>query len=76
MSSLASRALKACDDVMNAFRRTDGDENDPRLLDEVVNRCREIAWEVLGPLDEKSLKRLCVWDRKERPGQIWAIGHW
>lgn len=61
---------------MNTFRRVEGDEENPALLDDVVDKCRKIAWEVLGPLDEESLKKLCVWNRDERAANIWAIGHW
>lgn len=75
-SSLAQRALKACNDIMNTFRRVEGDEEDKGLLDGMAQKCRDIAWGVLGSLDEASTKKLAVWDKSEREAKIWGIGHW
>ena len=61
---------------MNTFRRVDGDDENPSLLDDTVQHCRTIAWEVLGPLDVESLRKLCVWNDGEREAKIWGIGHW
>jgi len=74
---LAQRALKACDEIMNNFRRTKGDtDNGFEKVDEMIQRLREISWGVLGKLDEEGLKGTCVWDRGEREAKVWAIGHW
>ncbi|OCF39360.1 hypothetical protein I317_06845 [Kwoniella heveanensis CBS 569] len=74
-SSLSRRALRAANEIMNRFRRTDGDEEDGSL-DETIRACREIGWEVLGPLDPESVKSLCthVQDDDEE-ATIWGIGH-
>lgn len=74
---LGQRALKACDDIMNRFRRIEGDENDNFAgVDSMINECRKIAWSVLGSLDEESLKKVCVWNKEDKEAKIWAIGHW
>ena len=73
-SSLAQRALKACNDIMSSFAMPEND--DSKALDEMINRCRRIGWEVLGQLDEKSLQATVVWDRENRDAQVWGIGHW
>ena len=76
-SSLAPRALHACNEIMNAFRRFDGDEQDPSLLDDVLRKCRDIAWGVLGPLDAGG-KALTAPHKQidTEKAKIWAIGHW
>nr|XP_019042681.1 hypothetical protein I302_08386 [Kwoniella bestiolae CBS 10118]OCF21611.1 hypothetical protein I302_08386 [Kwoniella bestiolae CBS 10118] len=74
-SSLSRRAMRASNEIMNQFRRTAGDEDDGRL-DEIVNRCRKIGWEVLGSLDEQSLAKLTTHtDVTEKDAKIWGIGH-
>jgi hypothetical protein len=76
-SRVSQRALKACNDIMNTFRRVDGDEADRSLVDALVRRCRELSQSVLGPLDHDSQQSLAAYN----PGcaenaKIWAIGHW
>lgn len=76
-SSLAPRALHACNEIMSAFRRFDGDTEDPSSLDDCLHKCRDIAWGVLGPLDQES-KALTAPHKQMKTDQakIWAIGHW
>lgn len=76
VSGLAQRAMKACNDIMNTFRRVDGDEQNHSLVEPIVADCRHIAWEVLGALDEAGLKGLMTRDTGKRDAKIWAIGHW
>lgn len=60
---------------MNTFRRTDGQTVEE--VDAMLKKCRTIGWGVLGSLEEKQVKELSVWkEDKERPAEIWAIGHW
>jgi hypothetical protein len=74
---LGQRALKACDDIMNKFRRVKGDtENNYEKVDKMIQECREIAWSVLGRLDEDGLKEVCVWNTRDKEAKVWAIGHW
>jgi hypothetical protein len=64
---------------MNRFRRYAGDtDNNYAKVDEMIQECREIAWKVLGRLDEKGLKEVCVWNTevKNKEAKVWAIGHW
>jgi hypothetical protein len=83
LQGLSQRALKACDDIMNAFMRDEGDEEkgsslngEGRLVDDMIAKCRGIAWQVLGSLDEKGLQRSCMRKSDEREGKIWTTGHW
>ncbi|WVQ85168.1 hypothetical protein IAT38_007333 [Cryptococcus sp. DSM 104549] len=62
-SSLSRRALKAANDIMNAFR-----SDTPELIDTTVKEGRAIAAEVIGD----SSKAL---EEDEDKLQIWAIGH-
>jgi alpha-mannosidase len=74
---LSQRALKACDDIMNRFRRVKGDtENNFKGVDKMIEELREISWSVLGRLDEEGLRGTCIWDKGEREARVWAIGHW
>ena len=77
-SSLPKKALKACNDIVSAFKREPEDEKDPKILEGMLQRCREIAWEILGPLDPKSLQKLIPHNTKGgvKDANIWAIGHW
>jgi hypothetical protein len=62
---------------MNRFRRVKGDiNNNFEGVDGMVQELREIAWGVLGRLDEVGLGGTCVWDTREREAKVWAIGHW
>jgi hypothetical protein len=77
MMGLGQRALKACDDIMNRFRRRAGDEDDNyKKVDEMIQECRRIAWTVLGELDEEGLKKVCVFNKEDKEAKVWAIGHW
>jgi len=76
LQGLSQRALKACDDIMNAFTRFEGDEQGDRLVDDMLQRCREMAWQVLGRLDEGSLKKACARSPEKREARMWAMGHW
>jgi len=75
-SSIARRAMRAANEIMNTFQRTPGDEQNGEL-DKVLKQCREIGFEVLGRLDEANIAELAkegatVGDDT----QVWAIGHW
>ena len=60
---------------MNAFIRGEGQTAEE--LDEVLQRCRRIGWKVLGKLGKEEVQALSVWKtEKDRPAEIWAIGHW
>ncbi len=61
---------------MNTFRRIEGDDKDLGLVDDMVQKCREIGWDVLGRLDDDGLRKGCLGNREEREAKIWAIGHW
>lgn len=78
VSSLPQRALHACNQIMSTFRRFEDDHPDAMTLrQDNLQKCRDIAWEVLGRLDEDGLKRTAV--HKVRDGEktyIWGIGHW
>jgi alpha-mannosidase len=75
-SSVAHRALKACNDIMNKFKSSDHYETREQLV-QLLRQCREIGWKVLGPLDDASRKKLCTWDDECGPeAKVWAIGHW
>lgn len=63
-SSVSQRALKACNDIMNTFRRRDDDEE---RIDDVVKECREIAKRVLGDVGAAE---------PTGDAYIWGIGHW
>nr|XP_019002605.1 uncharacterized protein I203_05090 [Kwoniella mangroviensis CBS 8507]OCF66066.1 hypothetical protein I203_05090 [Kwoniella mangroviensis CBS 8507] len=74
-SSLSQRALRASNGIMNTFRRTDGDDHNGSL-DNVIRRCREIGWDVLGPLDEQGVGKLTTRsDTSQKDARIWGIGH-
>jgi hypothetical protein len=74
---LGQRALKACDDIMNRFRRVKGDiDNGFEVVDRMIRELREISWDVLGRLDEEGLRGTCIWDKEDREAKVWAIGHW
>nr|XP_019011845.1 uncharacterized protein I206_03951 [Kwoniella pini CBS 10737]OCF50626.1 hypothetical protein I206_03951 [Kwoniella pini CBS 10737] len=74
-SSLSRRALRASNDIMNHFRRVNDDDDDGSL-DDRIRQCREIGWEVLGPLDEQSDQQADQDDSKARDdARIWGIGH-
>lgn len=76
-SPVSQRALQACNDIMNTFRRVDGDEGDESLVDAVVRRCREVSQSVLGPLDHDSQQSLAAYNPDcAANAKIWAIGHW
>jgi hypothetical protein len=76
-SDLPRRALKAANELVNSFIRVDGDEEDPDLLLPVIDKCRKIAWEILGSLSESDKANLAPSDPKVQEGaKIWAIGHW
>lgn len=76
-SPVSQRALKACNDIMNTFRRVDGDEADRSLVDAVVRRCRDLSQSVLGPLDHDSQRSLAAYNPDcAANAKIWAIGHW
>lgn len=42
----------------------------------MIQELREIAWSVLGRLDEEGVRGTCIWDKGEREAKVWAIGHW
>lgn len=63
-SSVSQRALKACNDIMNTFRRRDGDEE---RVDTVIEECRNIGQAVLGKMDGT---------QPSGDAKIWGIGHW
>nr|XP_018263421.1 uncharacterized protein I303_03290 [Kwoniella dejecticola CBS 10117]OBR85579.1 hypothetical protein I303_03290 [Kwoniella dejecticola CBS 10117] len=74
-SSMSRRALRASNEIMNEFRRTEGDDQDGSL-DRRIRRCREIGWEVLGALDEQGIKELATSNHKAHDdARIWGIGH-
>jgi alpha-mannosidase len=75
-SALPAKALHACNEIMSAFRRIDGDEEDLSLLDDTIKRCRDIAREVLGRLDEEGLSKTAPHADTGKDAKIWAIGHW
>ena len=76
-SELPRRAMKAANEMMDAWQRVPGDTEDPSLLLPAVEKCREIAWEVLGPLNEKDKAALVPTDPDaQSEGRIWFIGHW
>lgn len=63
---------------MSTFQRVEDDApNALTVREDNIQQCRNIAWEVLGDLDEEGLKRTAV--HKVRDGEkthIWGIGHW
>jgi hypothetical protein len=67
--AVSRRALRAANEVMNAFHRSKGDEKNGDL-DLVVSRCREIARSVLGHIDKDGTSK------PSRAAMIWGIGHW
>ncbi len=74
ISNVSRRALKACNDIMNTFKRIEDDED---LIDQLIEECREISQAVLGPLDEDSIQDLATHNPDFCPqAKIWAIGHW
>ena len=76
LQGLSQRAMKACDDIMNAFTRLEGDEEGERLVDGMMQKCREMAWEVMGDLSEENLGKVCTRSTEEREARMWAMGHW
>jgi alpha-mannosidase len=75
LQGLSQRALKAADDIMNTFRRRQGDVQDGFIAN-IIQQCRSIAWDVLGDLDKDNLKKVCMRDTSPREGKMWAMGHW
>ncbi len=76
-SDLSRRALKAANNLVNAFHRVEGDEKNPDLLLPVIDECRKIAWGILGPLSESDRAKLAPSDSKvQADAKVWAIGHW
>ena len=76
-SDLPRRALKAANALVSAFHRVDGDEENPDLLLPVITECRNIAWEILGPLSDSDRAKLAPSDPKvQADAKVWAIGHW
>lgn len=67
--AVSRRALRAANEVMNAFRRSKGDEESGQL-DLIVSRCREIARSVLGDIDRDGTSK------PSRNIMVWGIGHW
>jgi hypothetical protein len=74
-SSSAAKALKAANTIMSTFRRTPDDVEDGSL-DEIIQRCRRIAWKILGPLDKKGITKLRASQAELNNVKIWATGHW
>jgi hypothetical protein len=74
-SSSAAKALKAANAIMSTFRRRLGDVEDGSL-DAVIQRCRLVAWKVLGPLDKKGIAKLRASQAEVEDVKIWATGHW
>ncbi len=76
-SDLPRRAMKAANAIMNTFKRVTGDKEDPDLLLPVIKQCREIAWDILGPLGDADKAALAPSDTKiQANAKIWVIGHW
>lgn len=74
---LSKKAYKACDDIMNRFKRTAGDQaNNFAGVDAMLQECRKIGWDVIGSLDEESLKQVAVNNLDVIEAKVWAIGHW
>lgn len=71
----AAKALKAANTIMSTFRRSPGDVEDGSL-DEIIQRCRRIAWKILGPLDSKGITKLRANQAELKDVKIWATGHW
>jgi len=64
---ISQKALHVCNEIMNHFHRSKGDEEGK--LDQVVKKCRELAASLLGDPNVNALV--------ESPNaQIWGIGHW
>ena len=74
-SDLPRRALKAANEMMNAWHRVPGDEENRDLLKPIIEKCRKIGWQVLGSLTNEDRARLCPSLSDSRPAEIWAIGH-
>lgn len=72
-SSVQKRALKATQEIMNAWRRDEGDVESGDLA-QLVARCRKIGWRVLGDLDPQSIARTQT-NLAGEDVNIWAIGH-
>ena len=72
-SSLSPKALRACNEIMNTFRRVPGDAQDATLACQRINRCRQIAAEVLGSLDQGLVTNQAY---RADHTNVWAIGHW
>ena len=75
LQGLSQKALKAADDIMNTFRRREGDLEDG-FIDDIIQHCRKLAWGVLGQLDQEGLKGVCMRSTEQREGKMWAMGHW
>lgn len=67
-TSISRRALHAANEIMNAFKRVDGDDHEG-ILDERIAHCQSIAATVLGQRGQAS-------GDSSRQASIWAIGHW
>ena len=74
ISSLPQRALRACDEIMDTFRRPIAGQDDPSLLHALLSKCRSIAHEVLGEVDSP-IPPVSEAVSATQP-KIWAIGHW
>jgi len=62
---------------MNKFKRVKGDTEDNFSgVDKMIQELRDISWGVLGKLDEEGVRGTCIWDKSDREGRVWAIGHW
>jgi hypothetical protein len=69
--------MKAANAIVSAFRRVEGDDKDPDLLLPVIDECRKIAWDILGPLSESDRAELAPSNAKvQADAKVWAIGHW
>jgi len=76
-SDLPRIAMKAANAMMDNFRLVPGHKEDPDLLLPVIKECRQIAWNVLGPLGDKDRKGLAPSDPSvQADAKVWAIGHW
>jgi alpha-mannosidase len=75
-SSLSHRALRAANDMMNAFRASNHYKTEEQLS-AAIEKCRRIAARVLGDMSEERRKTLCTASRESGPdAKMWAIGHW
>ena len=76
-SDLPRRALKACDAMVSAWKLVPADAQNYELVQPVAKKCREIAWEILGPLTREDKMKLAPWSEGQTDQtKVWAIGHW